>query len=92
MSGGNQGHKKLNQPTDSLFKYDLPLPPGMEGLRISLYRSSYQQLLYKKRCSAKCFSRKNNSDTVFVQGNKPYVSNNCFIECHLMTAYLLTEK
>ena len=86
MSGGNQGHKKLNQPTDSLFKYDLPLPPGMEGLRISLYRSSYQQLLYKKRCSAKCCSRKNNSDTVFVQGNKPNVPNNYFIECHLMTA------
>ena len=86
MSGGNQGHKKLNQPTDSLFKYDLPLPPCMEGLRISLYRSSYQQLLYKKRCSAKCFSRKNNSDTVFVQGNKPNVPNNYFIECHLMTA------
>ena len=92
MSDGNQGHKKLNQPTDSLFKYDLPLPPGMEGLRISLYRSSYQQLLYKKRCSAKCFSRKNNSDTVFVQGNKPNVPNNYFIECHLMTAYLLMKK
>ena len=86
MSGGNQGHKKLNQPTDSLFKYDLRLPPGMEGLRIILYRSSYQQLLYKKRCS------KNNSDTVFVQGNKPNVPNNYFIECHLMTAYLLMKK
>ena len=35
---------------------------------------------------------KNNPDTVFAQGNQPYVLNNYFIECHLMTADSLMKK